>query len=91
MLPDWYSIVLCSFSAYIAACVIGVSSLFDPVRVAIIKKYPKLRIGNNKHFVECRLCLSFWTSLFFVILFGLSLMYVIPVYGMAYFLATQER
>jgi len=80
-----------TLTAYICACVIGVSSLFEPLRLKIISKYPKLRIGNNKHFIECRLCLSFWTSCLAVGLFSQDITHTLPVYGAAYFLATLER
>ena len=84
-------LVCAALAAYIMACVIGASSIFEPVRIWIIKALPKLRIGNNKHFIECRLCLSFWTSCVSVVLFDLPWVFVLPVYGAAYFLATQER
>lgn len=78
-------------TAYIIACVVGVSSLFESVRFKVIKYLPMLRIGNNKHFIECRLCLTFWTSCFAVAIFTQDITHVLPVYGAAYFLATQER
>lgn len=82
---------LAIFTAYICACVIGASSLFEPVRLKLIKNLPKLKIGNNKHFIECRLCLTFWTACFSCLLFSQDLINILPVYGAAYFLATQER
>jgi hypothetical protein len=80
-----------ALTAYIIACVVGASSLFEPMRKIVISKLPKLKIGNNKHFIECRLCLTFWSSCFAVILFGLSWKMILPVYGLSYFMATQER
>ena len=82
---------LAALTAYICACVVGSSSLFEPLRLRLIKKLPMLRIGNNKHFIECRLCLTFWTSCFAVAIFTQDITHVLPVYGAAYFLATQER
>jgi len=84
-------IVFASLSAYIMACVVGASSLFEPLRIKIKTKLPKLQIGNHKHFIECRLCLSFWTSCLACLLFGLEFKDVLPIYGISYFLATQER
>ena len=84
-------LICASLASYICACVIGSSSLFEPVREKVKKKFPKLKIGNNKHFVECRLCLSFWTSCGAVLLFNLPWQTVLAVYGLAYFMATQER
>ena len=83
--------VFASLTAYICACVVGASSLFEQLRVKIKDNFPKLKIGNNKHFIECRLCLSFWTSCLACLLFGLSWKLVLPVFGLSYFLATQER
>ena len=83
--------VLASLTAYICACVVGASSLFEPVRIKIKDKFPKLKIGNNKHFIECRLCLSFWTSCLACLMFGLSFKLILPIFGLSYFLATQER
>ena len=84
-------VILASFTAYIGACVIGASSLFEPVREKVKKKFPKLKIGNNKHFIECRLCLTAYASCFAILLFNLPWQMVLPVYGLAYFMATQER
>ena len=78
-------------TAYIVACVLGSSSLFEPLRLKLIKILPMLKIGNNKHFIECRLCLTFWTSCLAVSVFTQDLYHILPVYGAAYFLATQER
>jgi len=83
--------MLASLTAYIMACVIGASSLFEPVREKIKDGLPMLKIGQHKHFIECRLCLTFWTSCAAVLLFGLTWKMILPVYGLAYFLATQER
>ena len=88
---EYFDIILAGFSAYIVACVIGASSLFEPLRKVVITRLPKLRIGTNKHFIECRLCLGFWASLFSICLFDLAIGNVLPVYGIAYFLTTQER
>ena len=83
--------VFAALTAYIIACVIGASSLFEPLREKVKKKFPRLKIGSNKHFIECRLCLSAWTSCGAVLLFNLPWQTVLPVYGLAYFMATQER
>jgi hypothetical protein len=83
--------VFATLTAYIMACVIAASSIFEPIRNRIIAKTPKLKIGQNKHFLECRLCLSFWTALIAVLVYTQNPLHALPVYGMAYFLATQER
>jgi len=84
-------VILASLTAYICACVIGASSLFEPLRDKIKKNLPMLQIGQHRHFIECRLCLTFWTSCASVMLFGLTWKMILPVYGLAYFAATQER
>lgn len=84
-------LILADLTAYIMACVIGASSLFEPFREYVKKKLPGLKIGNNKHFIECRLCLTFWTGLIAVSVFTQNPLHVLPVYGAAYFMATQER
>lgn len=80
-----------ALTAYILACVVGASSLFEPVREYVKRKLPRLKIGNHKHFIECRLCVSFYTALIAVLLFSQNPLHVLPAYGLAYFLATQER
>ena len=42
------------------------------------------------YFLECRMCSGFWIALG-VVLFAGELSQFLPVYGIAYFLATQER
>lgn len=91
MVSSYLDLILAICTAYISACVVGSSSLFEPLRLRVIKNLPMLRIGNNKHFIECRLCLTFWTSCFAVSIFTQDITHVLPVYGAAYFLATQER
>lgn len=77
-----------SFTAYAITFVITSSSLFEPFRFWFIKKTPKLRIGNNKHLIECRMCFGFWAS---VLVCNTDWKMILPVYGLSYFLATQER
>ena len=85
------SIVMASFTSYIIACVIAGSSLFSGVRDFIIRRTPFLSIKGHKHFIECRLCLSFWTSLMSIFAFSVDFKMLFAVYGISYFLATQER
>ena len=91
MLAYLSDLITASLTAYIVACVIGASSLFEPMRIKIMHLFPKLGIGTNKHPIECRLCLSFWTSCFSVLLFGLTWKMILPVYGLSYFITSQER
>ena len=50
---------------------------------------PELRDGIL-YFIQCRMCTGFWVSLGVVICYG-SFDMLLPVYGLSYFLATQER
>lgn len=86
-----FPVMLAVATAYIVACVIGSSSLFAPIRFFVILRTPFLQVAGHKHFIECRLCLTFWTSLASVLAFNLPLLYLFAVYGAAYWLATQER
>lgn len=82
------------FAAYIITCVVTASSLFGPLREKVKQATPWLVIGNNKHPIECRLCLGFWVSLLVCFCTSppeLITINVLPVYGASYFLATQER
>ena len=77
-------------TVYIITCVITSSSLFEYPRKHFMELTPMLKFQEHKHFIECRLCVSFWVSLIVSISIG-ELLYVFPLYGAAYFLATQER
>lgn len=85
------TLLMAALTAYIVACVIGSSSLFEHFRKWVMIKLPAFKIGNHKHFIECRLCLTFWTSLAAILMYDLSFTYLLPTYGLAYFAATQER
>lgn len=90
-ISDITTIIIASLSTYIMACVLGASSLFEPLRMYIKRTFPKLQIGQHKHFIECRLCLSFWTSLLVCLMFKIDIVNFLPVYGLSYWLCTQER
>jgi len=77
-----------SLTAYAITFVIASSSLFEPLRLWFISKTPMLRIGNNKHMVECRMCMGFHVAL---LVCNTDWKMVLPVYGLSYFMATQER
>lgn len=80
--------LLDAFMVYALTFVLAASSLFEPLRKWVKVRTPRLQIGNNKHFVECRMCLSFWCA---VLVCANDREMILPVYGLAYFLATQER
>lgn len=75
-------------SAYALTFIVASSSIMDPVRRWVIQRTPYMKIGNHKHFIECRMCIGFWASL---IVCNVAWQMMLPVYGVSYFLATQER
>jgi hypothetical protein len=48
-------------------------------------------MGEKTHFVRCRMCVGFWTSLGIVYVVGGTTIDFGWIYGLSYFLATQER
>lgn len=81
-------LVYLSLSSYALTFFIASSSIMVSIRKWIIRHTPHLRITGHKHFIECRMCVGFWTSL---IVCNTDWKMILPVYGLAYFLATQER
>ena len=81
-------LILYSLSVYAITFVVTSSSLFEPVRNWIMRKTPRLRIGTAKHPIECRMCFGFWIA---AVVCSLDYSMILPVYGLSYFLATQER
>jgi hypothetical protein len=82
------TIVIKALASYALTFVIASSSLFEPMRIKIMMLFPKLKIGNNKHFIECRMCIGFWAS---VAVCNIGWKLILPVYGLSYWLACQER
>jgi hypothetical protein len=81
-------LLLLSLSSYALTFVITSSSILESTRQTIIHKTVQLEIGNHKHFIECRMCVGFWVSL---VVCNADFLSILPVYGLSYFLATQER
>jgi len=81
-------LITLSLSTYAVTFVIASSSLFEPLRTRIIRITPRLKIGNHRHFIECRMCVSAWVAL---AICNTDWKLILPVYGLAYFFATQER
>lgn len=77
-------------TVYAITFVIASSSLFDPFRTYIMRLFPKLKIKQHKHFIECRMCISFWISVLVCLVYS-DISHILVVYGTSYFLATQER
>lgn len=77
-----------ALTVYAVTFVIASSSIAEPFRQWLMPRTPKLKIRQHKHFIECRMCVSFWISL---AVCNYDWRMILPVYGLAYFLATQER
>lgn len=79
-----------ALATYAITLVITSSSIFERIRFYVIEKTPFLIIGSNRHFIECRMCLGFWISI--IICYSHNqINLILPVYGLSYFMATQER
>lgn len=81
-------LILYSLSVYAITFVVTASSLFEPFRTWVMFKTHRLKIGSAKHPIECRMCFGFWVA---VAVCNLDYALILPVYGLSYFLATQER
>ena len=79
-----------ALSVYIITCVVTSSSLFEPIREWIKRKAPFLRVGNHPHLIECRLCFTAYAAALVCLVTG-NWLYFLPLYALAYFMATQER
>ena len=82
------TLVLDALATYVITFVVTSSSLFEPFRLWLKQKTPKLKIGSGKHPVECRMCFGFWAS---ILVCSFDYKLILPVYGLSYFMATQER
>ena len=82
-------LLLYSLSAYALTFVVASSSLFKPLREWVKVRTPWLKISaKHPHYIECRMCLGFLMS---VIVCNTDWKMILPVYGLSYFIATQER
>lgn len=82
------TLIIDSLITYALTFIVTASSLFEPLRKWVVVRTPQLRIGNHKHMIECRMCMGFWASL---LVCNSEWKMILPVYGLSYFLATQER
>lgn len=85
-------LICIAFAVYISTAVITSSSLFYKFREWFKAKTPYLKLSDkHPHYIECRLCVSFAVSVLMCGLYNLSLVYLLPLYGLSYFICTQER
>jgi hypothetical protein len=86
-------LLILSFTSYAITFVIASSRIMEPIREKVKKVFSNGRSVNltdNRHFIECRMCVGFWVSL---VVCGSNIhewQFILPVYGISYFLATQE-
>ncbi len=80
-------LILLSLSAYALTFIIASSAILEPFRRWLIPRSPWLQATGQRHFIECRMCVGFWVTL--AVCTDWSM--ILPVYGLSYFLATQER
>lgn len=64
----------------------------DPVLDAFIRAFPGRDdlLEAVAYFLECRMCSGLWVSIG-VVTFAGEPWQILPVYGLSYFMATQER
>lgn len=88
-------LVLLSLTAYAITFVLVSSKLLEPIREFLKEQSPGFRFElvsayGPEHFFDCRMCVGFWVcSILCLLTQQLPLLF--PVYGLSYFLATQER
>ena len=86
--PIIVQLVCQSLVAYALTFVITSSGILSHARSWLMAKTPWLKPEGHRHFIECRMCVGFWMA---AIICHDCLNLFLPVYGLAYFMATQER
>lgn len=91
-IPD---LIILSLASYAVTFVIASSEIFEPVRAWIQRQTPRFGAlmipygtPTKKHPIACRMCVGFWVSL---AVCNIDYVMVLPVYGLSYFLCTQEK
>jgi hypothetical protein len=86
------------FASYIITAVLVNGNIFYTAREWIKDKTPWLVKGpkyTGKHMLDCRMCVGFWVSLvvYLTLYFTYDLhpSFFFLIYGVPYFLSTQER
>lgn len=88
MVSNSTTLITQALTVYALTFVIASSAAIEPVRQWLMARTPRLKIGKHPHFIECRMCVGFWCAL---LVCNTDWKMILPVYGLAYFLATQER
>lgn len=89
----WQEIVIGSFITYAVTLILtddkGIMN--KPIRWLRTKpRFIEYTTFGQKWLPVCRFCVAFWVSLVVMSIIGLPEMFLV-VYGIAYFLSTQER
>jgi hypothetical protein len=85
-------LLLFSLAAYAITFLITTSFIFQGLREWIKLRLPYLRSGD-RHFIECRACVSFWVVLFLFLVWHLGFwwfIFVFSVYGLTYLFSIYE-
>ncbi len=88
-----YSLIVYGITLLLTTSKAGEQLYRNPVKSYLSKtKFfeKESRIENLDYFLHCRMCTGVYVSLVVCLLHG-SLGMILPVYGLSYFLATQER
>jgi hypothetical protein len=81
-------IISAVFAAYVCTYLITSASILESFRVGFTNKVKIQLHPAAKPFIYCRMCTGFWISLFWAFMYDANFFIV---YGLSYFLATQER
>lgn len=99
----YWHLALPIFIVYSVTLILTSSAILDPIRQWFILKTPWLYSplaklnkeyiypAGTKHFCECRMCMGTWITILISYLYSLNVLEYFIVFGVSYFLATQER
>jgi hypothetical protein len=90
---DFRHFLVLAIVSYAFTFVIASAGLFSRPRNWLMAKTPWMQPTGHKHFLECRMCIGFWCSLVVCLIINdyCYITDVMAVYGLSYFMATQER
>ncbi|MFZ4857926.1 MAG: hypothetical protein ACOYL3_16170 [Desulfuromonadaceae bacterium] len=87
------SLIVLALVAYMLSLSIAGSALFHPLRLWIVGKSPWMIVPGFAHPIMCRMCVGFWATLAvtFIYTTGFNLADFLSIYGLSFFIASQER
>lgn len=84
-------LIYMSLAVYALTFLIVSSAILAPIRNYIGKRTMFLVVGGS-HPLSCRMCAGLWISIITCLILGVtSPIHILAVYGLSYFIATQER